>query len=59
MVHTFALIILVLLNINPSVDNRGSDIPEEEHGHHWEHESGPVLSDSKVDVAIFLEGSEG
>ena len=59
MVHTFALIVLILLNVDPSVHNRGSNVPEEEHRNGREHESDPVLSDSNVEVSILLKSGKG
>ena len=58
MIHSFPLVVVVMLNINVSVNNWLHHIHEEEEGDRGEHESGPVSGEANIKHAVALEGAE-
>ena len=50
--------IVVVLNVNCSVKDWLPNVHEHEHGHHWDHESHPVLGEADVHHTVPLEGSK-
>ena len=57
-VEGLPLEIVVILNVNGTVEQWLTDVHEEEGWHHWVHESNPVLSEPEVDQTISLERYE-
>ena len=51
-VHGVPLEVVVMLDVNISMDNWLSNVKEEEHWNEWEHKSGKVTGDSNVDHTI-------
>ena len=50
--------VVVLLNINGTMEDWGEDINEHEHWHQWEEKSNPISSKTDIKHTISLESGE-
>lgn len=57
-VDRLPLEVIVMLNIDVSMDNWLPNVHEHKHWHHWVNESNPVSSRHEVELSISLEWSE-
>ena len=57
-IQSVPLEIVVMLNVNCSVEHWLPHVHEEEHWHEWEHKSDPILGETNVNHTISLEGSK-
>ena len=58
-VQRLPLKVIVVIAVNRTMENRLTDVKEEEGRNHRVHESDPVLGEPEVNEAISLEGNEG
>ena len=57
-VESVPLEVVVMLDVNGTVDKGLPEVNEEEHWHEWEDKSDPVLGETNVDNTISLERDE-
>ena len=57
-VKSIPLEVVVMLDVNGTVEKWLPDVLEEEHWHEWEEKSDPVLGETNVDDTISLERDE-
>ena len=57
-VESVPLEVVVMLDVNGTVDKGLPEVNEEEHWHEWEYKSDPVLGETNVDNTVSLERDE-
>ena len=57
-VESVPLEVVVMLDVNGTVDKGLPEVNEEEHWHEWEDKSDPVLGETNVDNTVSLERDE-
>ena len=57
-VESIPLEVIVMLDVNGTVEKWLPEVNEEEHWHEWEDKSDPVLGETNVDYTVSLERDE-